>query len=458
MRTTVLLVLLLSAVTTMTTIVTFGIILHWVGQNVQEEYRHGGETPHTDSERGSIGNGTLPWPWHTYRNIKITLNHSMRCDLLANGDVEEQSRVKSYLTRERSRSDTSHSVTRTTVAVNCSTLVGEFSDSFYVSAHEREYPLAYAITVSEQSTTTLQYLRHLKVIYRPHNTYCYHVDRKSSEAFANTFELLTKCFNNIHTSLQSVNVYHGNASILNAQMYCYDTLMNKSQSWEHVINLCGTELPLKTNREIVKLLRPLRGLNVITNPKMVQDGTTEQHIVHRLVYRAVWNEDRRHAILGKDRLGPLPIKFPVWKAITYMALTRKFIAFLQTDSEAIALYKYLQDVQSPEEFFYSTMNQRKGSPGGFYEAEDKNVSCNIPIVEAFWKHRRGRSHSCIDQYYIHEVCIVSISDLPNIVSKSAPFFNKYLMSYDYIVMDCAEQAIKLRNVKEYERDWGLVLQ
>ena len=441
--TTVLAALLLSAVATMVVIITFGAILHWSRPYVLEERSHG-ETPDSEGVSSNV-NRTMPW----YLD-KIAPNRTRRCDLLASGDANERNQVKAYLSRKRSATQL------VATPRNCSTIVGELSELFYVSTYEEEYPLAFAITVSEHSATILQYLRHLKVLYRPHNTYCYHVDRKSSEEFYKVFELITKCFDNIHMSLKSVNVYYGNASILNAQMHCYDTLMKKASTWTHVINLCGTELPLKTNREIVELLRPLRGLNVITNPQLIQPGITEQYIVNRLKYRAVWNEGRRHAMLGKDRLEPLPISYPVWKAITYMALTRNFISFLSTDNEALEFYKYLQDVQSPEEFFYSTMNQRESAPGGIYQARERNVSCNVPIVEAFWKQRRGRSDTCIDQYYIHGVCIVSVSDLPTIISKSALFFNKYLITYDHIVMDCVENALKMRNIKEYEKDWGLI--
>jgi len=58
---------------------------------------------------------------------------------------------------------------------NCSHIVEEYSNNFYVSPEEENFPLAYILVVHNN---VRQVLRLLKVIYRPHNLYCIHPDAK----------------------------------------------------------------------------------------------------------------------------------------------------------------------------------------------------------------------------------------------------------------------------------------
>ncbi len=45
-----------------------------------------------------------------------------------------------------------------------------------------------------------------------------------------------------------------------------------------------------------------------------------------------------------------------------------------------------------------------------------------------------------------------LRDLIDAVKKNNPFFNKYFMEYDHIVMTCLEERIVTQNKKEYLGD------
>ena len=77
-------------------------------------------------------------------------------------------------------------------------------------------------------------------------------------------------------------VFYAHHSIMDAQMACMTELArsevrNKYQ-WKYAINLCGTELPLRTNREIVQALKPLyeQGLSAIEERPMHAEGPRSQ--------------------------------------------------------------------------------------------------------------------------------------------------------------------------------------
>ena len=60
-----------------------------------------------------------------------------------------------------------------------------------VSTEERDFPLAYFLTVyADARTLELS----LATIFRPHNSYCIHIDKKAGEMFKRTILQLIQCY------------------------------------------------------------------------------------------------------------------------------------------------------------------------------------------------------------------------------------------------------------------------
>ena len=59
---------------------------------------------------------------------------------------------------------------------------------------EIEFPIAYAILTYHHAE---QIDRLLRMIWRPQNHYCIHVDRKSSESFKKAIDSISNYFNNV---------------------------------------------------------------------------------------------------------------------------------------------------------------------------------------------------------------------------------------------------------------------
>ena len=108
-----------------------------------------------------------------------------------------------------------------------------------------------------------QVLRLLKVIYRPHNLYCIHPDSKAPSTVS-SFQAISNCLDNVFVASKLEKVYYLHHTILDAHLNCLQDLMRYNPSrWRYTINLCGRELPLKTNRKIVQSLVALNGSSAV---------------------------------------------------------------------------------------------------------------------------------------------------------------------------------------------------
>ena len=191
------------------------------------------------------------------------------CGLLQSGNRNEISRVKNALKSWSNSESEQQWIQRMD---NCSNVIEEFSNNFYISQEEINFPLAYIFIVY---TNARQVVRLLKAIYRPHNVYCIHPDARQGEEFARVFRQISKCLDNVFVASKLEKVFYTHRSILDAQLSCMKDLTEYDQSrWRYVINLVGRELPLQTNRHIVKLLKQASNVSIV-----------DSHPIRRIIYK-----------------------------------------------------------------------------------------------------------------------------------------------------------------------------
>ena len=340
---------------------------------------------------------------------------------------------------------------------NCTQVVHEFNDQFYISEKEREFPIAFILVVH---TNAEQILRFLKAIYRSNNIYCIHPDLKSGQEFLRMFKLVSSCLPNVLVSshVNMVN-YNNDKSILEAQLSCMGELeAYKYRKWKYVINLCGRELPLKTNRYIVDALTELNGTSIVRSFPI--DAYTLKtrftKLTKRIASRAECTEEDAECIEQNDGfLHGNGIK--LYKSMAYNALSLDFVRYILNDNNMKLLTIWmLTHCRSPEEHFYATAYMTRGALGGFHAQRSPNLP---QISKTLWKHDKT-SHYYTDGEEcsgrsVHQVCVLSTPDLPfiNKTMGARPwFFNKYFMDEDHVVMDCVEEELVRANRKEFDRD------
>jgi len=144
--------------------------------------------------------------------------------------------------------------------------LGYFVSPEDTTDEEREFPLAFSLLTHENLEQTERLLR---LIYRPHNIYCIHVDAKSPAEFYRRLEAIANCLDNVFMAKPQISVYWGEISLLQADILCAQQLLEKHKQWKYFINLVGRDFPLRTNYELVKILKAYDGANDV-------DGTRDR--------------------------------------------------------------------------------------------------------------------------------------------------------------------------------------
>ena len=136
-----------------------------------------------------------------------------------------------------------------------------------VSEEEKVFPLAYFITAFTDARN-LELM--LATIFRPHNSYCIHVDPKSDPIFSRTVQQILTCYrarypdSYIHSSSRSVSVFYMHFSIVEAELICLRDLLDNNKPWVYAANMAGSEVMLYTNRELVANLSSTKKPEIYT--------------------------------------------------------------------------------------------------------------------------------------------------------------------------------------------------
>ena len=124
--------------------------------------------------------------------------------------------------------------------------------------------------------------RVLRLIYRPHNFYCLHIDAKSPLTMHRAAWSVSSCLPNVFVAHPPVNVTWGTISVVHAELLCMKQLLNLNSGWKYFINLVGRDFPLRTNLELVRILKAFGGASDI-------DGSANGLVSHIYILRAFIN-------------------------------------------------------------------------------------------------------------------------------------------------------------------------
>ena len=366
----------------------------------------------------------------------------VNCSKLFVGDKEETDRVSRTMAALKRTLLPNAEVLQS--VKNCTWLRNSFQDYTYNSDLELSFPLAFTFVVHDSPQ---QVLRLLRVLYRPQNTYCIHYDAKSEHK--EFFESIADCFGNVIIPAKHETVVWGHYGVLGAQMHCLRALQQHRLKqeprlqWKYLINLCGKELPLSTNRALIQQLMQLNGSSSIFAYQDKDEWVTE-----RVMHRSFLNK-QTNRIFTNHTLKVTP-PFPLsqfYKSQTYVALSYLFTNFLVSNSTAKEYLQFFKFCQNPEEHFYATVFMLPGATGGYVMGQNYFRMENV-----FWMNSRS-NYTCYGGI-IHQVCIVSYLDLPNILSLAGThvFHNKYFMERDPVVAQCLEERVLKANQLEYQQD------
>lgn len=238
---------------------------------------------------------------------------------------------------------------------NCSTLINDLHFiTKPLSREEADYPLAYILTIHKQLD---MFIKMLAAIYTPQNVYCIHIDQKSPKTYGQAVRRVASCFHNMFLSSRQETVVYAGFSRLRADINCMEDLVRSDLPWRHVINLCGQDFPMKTNREIVRYLKSKwRGRNL--TPGVIQPP----HMRYRtkVSYKEFVHMGTSYVYPTTEAKAAPPHNITLYFGTAYYALTRAFVEFVLTDPRAKDLLEWSKDTYSPDEHYWVTLNRMKG--------------------------------------------------------------------------------------------------
>ncbi|XP_046543537.1 beta-1,3-galactosyl-O-glycosyl-glycoprotein beta-1,6-N-acetylglucosaminyltransferase-like [Haliotis rubra] len=305
----------------------------------------------------------------------------------------------------------------------CVALLPRYQRRRPVVEEEKVFPLAFALIVHTAPGQVDQLMR---TIYRSHNVYCIHVDRKARRSVG-LLSQWAQCFHNVLV-LQEVEVVYGGAGLVTAARACMRMLANTHVKWKYYIILSGQEFVLKTNLEIVQILKLLNGTNDI------EQYPFPEHLR--------WRFETRYSVINGTMMTRLVDAKPafkqnitLYKGSMYGMFSRGFVLFILESKIAAELIDWAEDSYAPEELVWATLNGLPGAPGGYNVTVKHDIALNQVLSRAvIWEWDRVPCHG----KFVRSVCVFSYRDLPWLVSRPEIVANKFNSNFDQLVIDCLE--------------------
>ncbi|MEQ2163360.1 hypothetical protein GOODEAATRI_029192, partial [Goodea atripinnis] len=322
--------------------------------------------------------------------------------------------------------------------------------------------------------------RLLRAIYAPQNIYCVHVDKKSQPSVQAAIESIVSCFPNVFTVSQAVSVVYAGWPRVQADLNCMADLYKASTEWKYFINLCGQDFPLKTNLEMVRMLRSLKGGNSmetedmlagkkwrITTVHEIVNGTIKVHLENICSYVCVETGISCHSYhvyffflcfqsTGKSKSQP-PFNLPIKSGNAYIVVTRGYVRSVLEDTRIQALIEWSKDTYSPDEFLWATIQRIPGVPGSTrphpkYDQTDINA---IARLVKWWWHEGSQDSAVYPECqgsHVRSICVYGAGDLQWLLENHHLFANKFDIYSDPIPVFCLEKHLRQKALAESEAE------
>nr|XP_006138892.2 N-acetyllactosaminide beta-1,6-N-acetylglucosaminyl-transferase [Pelodiscus sinensis] len=306
-----------------------------------------------------------------------------------------------------------------------------------LSAEEAAFPLAYIMTLHKEFAT---FERLFRAVYMPHNVYCVHVDEKATAEFKQEVETLLNCFPNAFVASKNEPVIYAGISRLQADLNCMKDLLESEVQWKYLLNTCGQDFPLRTNKEIVRHLKGFKGKNI--TPGVLPPA----HVILRTKY------------IHKEHIGvdssymkntnvlkmPPPHNLTIYFGSAYIAVTKPFVEFILRDQRAIDLLEWSKDTYSPDEHFWVTLNRIPGVPGAMPNASWEG---NLRAIK--WSDMASFHGGC-HGHYVRGICIYGTGDLKWLFKSPNMFANKFELKTYPLTVECLELRLRERALNQSE--------
>ncbi|XP_008410486.1 beta-1,3-galactosyl-O-glycosyl-glycoprotein beta-1,6-N-acetylglucosaminyltransferase 3 [Poecilia reticulata] len=308
-----------------------------------------------------------------------------------------------------------------------------------LSEEELNFPIAYSMVIHKKIE---MFERLLRSIYAPQNIYCIHIDQKSSLSFHRAVKEIVSCFPNVFVASKLESVVYASWSRVQADLNCMKDLLHSEVQWKYLLNTCGTDFPIKTNREMVMALKVLNGRNSMeTEVTSVSKKGRWQY--HHNVANGVIRTDMRKS--------PPPISSPMFSgSAAYFVVSRAFVKYLMQNGEVQKFMEWEKDTYSPDEHMWATLQRMSSVPGSMPPNSKYDTSDMMALARAVkWSYLTGDVKKGAPYYpcmgtYRRAVCVYGAGDLLWLLRQQHLFANKFDPEVDDISIRCLESVLRFK--------------
>ncbi|XP_069018391.1 beta-1,3-galactosyl-O-glycosyl-glycoprotein beta-1,6-N-acetylglucosaminyltransferase 3 [Embiotoca jacksoni] len=307
-----------------------------------------------------------------------------------------------------------------------------------LSEEEGNFPIAYSMVIHEKIE---MFERLLRAVYAPQNIYCVHVDQKSSTDFQRAVEAIVSCFPNVFVASKLERVVYASWSRVQADLNCMEDLLNSDVHWKYLLNTCGTDFPIKTNREMVKALKALNGRNSLESEATINYKKVRWQYHHNVTDTV---------ILTNERKSPPPISSPLFSGNAYFVVTRAFVKHVMQDREVQKFLEWEKDTYSPDEHLWATLQRMPSVPGSVpanikYDVSDMQALARVvKWSELAGDVKSGAPYNPCTGAYRRGVCVYGAGDLQWLLTQHHLFANKFDPEVDDIAIRCIESVLRFK--------------
>ncbi|XP_018423336.1 PREDICTED: beta-1,3-galactosyl-O-glycosyl-glycoprotein beta-1,6-N-acetylglucosaminyltransferase 4 [Nanorana parkeri] len=302
---------------------------------------------------------------------------------------------------------------------------------------ETDFPIAYSMVVHKDA---INVERLLHTIYSPYNVYCIHYDQKSPHEFKTAMNNLASCFPNVFIASKIEKVIYAHSSRLQADLNCLSDLLAHPIQWRYVINLCGQDMPLKSNYELVSELKKLDGKNMLESSKPT-DLKKQRYTFHHEVMFVLSLDYMKMPSKTFTAKSPPPSGIEMYVGSAYFVLSRAFIQYTFESALVVEFFEWSKDTFSPDEHFWATLVRMPGVPGEIPRTQGDVTDLDSKTRLVKWSYLEESLYPPCTGTHVRSVCIYGAAELRWLLTSSHLFGNKFDPKIDPVLIKCLIEKI-----------------
>uniref|UniRef100_A0A0N5BQ33 Beta-1,6-N-acetylglucosaminyltransferase n=1 Tax=Strongyloides papillosus TaxID=174720 RepID=A0A0N5BQ33_STREA len=303
-----------------------------------------------------------------------------------------------------------------------------------LSREEKNFPLAYSYLVY-RDYEFLELM--LSLIYQPQNIYCFAIDKKQPPSFKFKIHSLASCFDNVFVSDKEYKISSGGLHYGTSHIECIKKI--KEYNWKYVFLLQNHDFPIKTNAELVKILKQFKGTSdfkAANGKRKLLNETLDWTFGGLNIFLDTLSIDEK--VLNTEiKLG---------KGYSEVTLSRETVDYLM-DNLNISTYQNNFDNYhkfANDEVFWSTLlsnYEYLKVPGSIPTHCIHKKEAMISFTRySKWEYGK-KEDLCPSGHKRHSICIIGLEHIGKLESLRYFFANKLLDSFDHGAVTCWGERI-----------------